>query len=216
MLDKLILYSPIIIFLLYYILKFFCFRFSIFVDELISGDKIKYFSHVLFWSIVSYIYWLCNQYKISLFQFDNNNLDLVSIFSLVLTIWSSYGVYVGFLQFMVGYDNKEKGTYLGYQKMDFLTKSNVWYHLTNSWEFFSSLLLSIVLPLIVKYNISVGIQYQYIWQSVIGFLLILFIFLLKFSLNVAKITIFINKRTDGGLKDIIKSDIDNRYNKYFD
>lgn len=216
MLDKLILYSPIIIFLLYYILKFFCFRFSIFVDELISGDKIKYFSHVLFWSIVSYIYWVCNQYKISLFQFDNNNLDLVSIFSLVLTIWSSYGVYVGFLQFMVGYDNKEKGTYLGYQKMDFLTKSNVWYHLTNSWEFFSSLLLSIVLPLIVKYNISVGIQYQYIWQSIIGFLLILFIFLLKFSLNVAKITIFINKRTDGGLKDVIKSDIENRYNKYFD
>lgn len=198
-----------------YILKFFWLRFSIFIDELISGDKIKYFSHILFWSIVSYIYWVCYQYKISLFQFNSNNLDLVSLFSLVLTIWASYGVYVGFLQFMAGYDNKENGIYLGYQKMDFLTKSNVWYHLTNSWEFFGSLLLSIVLPFIVKFNISAGIQYQYIWQSIIGFLLILFIFLLKFSLKVAKITIFINKKTDGGLKEVIKSDIENRYNKYF-
>lgn len=190
-------------------------RFSIFIDELISGDKIKYFSHILFWSIISYIYWVCYQYKILLFQFNNNNLDLVSLLSLVLTIWASYGVYVGFLQFMAGYDNKENGTYLGYQKMDFLTKSNVWYHLTNSWEFFGCLLLSIVLPLIVKFNISTDIQYQYIWQSIIGFLLILFVFLLKFSLKVAKITIFINKKTDGGLKEVIKSDIENRYNKYF-
>ncbi|MBM9833549.1 hypothetical protein IAG15_20660, partial [Enterococcus faecalis] len=103
---------------------------------------------------------------------------------------------------MAGYDNKENGTYLGYQKMDFLTKSNVWYHVTNSWEFFGSLLLSIVLPFMVKVNLSVAIHYQYIWQSVVGFLLILFIFLLKFSLKVAKITIFINKKTDGGLKEV--------------
>lgn len=185
------------------------------MDELISGDKIKYFSHILFWAIVSYIYWVCYQYKISLLQFDNNKLDLVSIFSLVLTIWASYGVYVGFLQFMAGYDNKENGTYLGYQKMDFLTKSNIWYHLTNSWEFFGSLLLSIIIPLIVKFNISAGVQYQYIWQSIIGFLLILFVFLLKFSLKVAKITIFINKKTDVGLKEVIELDIKNRYNKYF-
>lgn len=132
-----------------------------------------------------------------------------------MTIWASYGVYIGFLQFMAGYDNKEKGTYLGYHKMDFLTKSNVWYHLTNCWEFFGSLLLSIVIPIIVKFNTSVDIRYQYLWQAIVGFLLILFIFLLKFSLKVVKITIFINKNTDGGLKEVIKSDIENRYNKYF-
>ena len=215
MIEKLILYSPIIIFILSYVLSFFFLRFSIFIDELISGDKITYFSHILFWSIIGYIYWVCNQYKILLFQTSDNKLDLLSLFSLVLTLWASFGVYVGFLQFMAGYDNKENGTYLGYQKMDFLTRSNVWYHLTNSWEFFGSLLLSIVLPLMVKVNLSVGIHYQYIWQSVVGFLLILFIFLLKFSLKVAKITIFINKKTDGGLKEVIKSDIENKYNKYF-
>lgn len=217
MFEKLVLYSPIIIFVSSYILKFFWFRFSIFIDGLIYGDKIQCFSHMLFWSIVSYIYWVCYQYKISLFQFNNNNLDLMTLFSLVLTIWASYGVYVGFLQFMAGYDNKENGTYLGYQKMDFLTKSNVWYHVTNSWEFLCSLLLSIVLPLLVKFNVSAdtSIHYQYIWQAIIGFLLILFIFLLKFSLKVAKITIFINKKTDEGLKAVIKSDIENKYNKYF-
>ncbi|EPT97770.1 hypothetical protein SAG0109_03040 [Streptococcus agalactiae BSU108] len=215
MYEKLILYSPIIILILSYILKFFWLRFSIFVDELISGDKIKYFSHILFWSIISYIYWVCHQYEILIFQTSDTNLDLVSLVSLVLTIWASYGVYIGFLQFMAGYDNKEKGTYLGYHKMDFLTKSNVWYHLTNCWEFFGSLLLSIVIPIIVKFNTSVDIRYQYLWQAIVGFLLILFIFLLKFSLKVVKITIFINKNTDGGLKEVIKSDIENRYNKYF-
>ncbi|MFM0579131.1 hypothetical protein [Streptococcus suis] len=215
MFEKLILFSPIIILVLSYILKFFWLRFSIFVDELISGDKIKYFSHILFWSIVSYIYWVCHQYEILIFQTSDNNLDLVSLVSLVLTIWASYGVYIGFLQFMAGYDNKEKGTYLGYHKMDFLTKSNVWYHLTNCWEFFGSLLLSIVIPIIVKFNSSVDIHYQYIWQAIVGFLLILFIFLLKFSLKVVKITILINKNTDGGLKEVIKLDIENRYNKYF-
>ncbi|HEL1567616.1 TPA: hypothetical protein TXJ03_001065 [Streptococcus suis] len=215
MFEKLILYSPIIILILSYILKFFWLRFSIFVDELISGDKIKYFSHILFWSIISYIYWVCHQYEILIFQTSDNNLDLVSLVSLVLTIWASYGVYIGFLQFMAGYDNKEKGTYLGYHKMDFLTKSNVWYHLTNCWEFFGSLLLSIVIPIIVKFNTSIDIRYQYLWQAIVGFLLILFIFLLKFSLKVVKITIFINKNTDGGLKEVIKSDIENRYNKYF-
>ncbi|EPW92954.1 hypothetical protein SAG0141_05905 [Streptococcus agalactiae MRI Z1-023] len=213
MFEKLILYSPIIILILSYILKFFWLRFSIFVDELISGDKIKYFSHILFWSIISYIYWVCHQYEILIFQTSDNNLDLVSLVSLVLTIWAS--VYIGFLQFMAGYDNKEKGTYLGYHKMDFLTKSNVWYHLTNCWEFFGSLLLSIVIPIIVKFNTSIDIRYQYLWQAIVGFLLILFIFLLKFSLKVVKITIFINKNTDGGLKEVIKSDIENRYNKYF-
>ena len=185
------------------------------MDELISGVKIKIFSHILFWSIVSYIYWVCNQYEILLFQTSDNNLDLLSLFSLVLTIWARFEVYVGFLPFMAGYDTTENGTYLGYQKMDFLTKSNVWYHVTNSWEFFGSLLLSIVIPIIVKFNTSVDIRYQYIWQAIVGFLLILFIFLLKFSLKVARITIFINKETDGGLKDVIQSDIKNRYNRYF-
>lgn len=215
MFKNAVLYCPIIILLLSYILKFFWFRFSIFIDELIKGDKIKCFSHILFCLIVSYIYLISYQYKFSLFELNDSNLDSVSIFSLVLTIWASYGVYVGFLQFMAGYDNKEDGTYLGYQKMDFLTRSNVWYHLTNSWEFFGSLFLSIIIPIIFKFNKSADIGYQYFWQAIIGFLLILFIFLLKFSLKVAKITIFINKKTDGGLKDVIKSDIENRYNKYF-
>ena len=215
MLEKLVLYSPIIILVLSYILKLFWFRFSIFIDELILGDKIKYFSHILFWSIFIYIYWVCYYYKVSLFRSDDNNLDLVSLFSLVLTIWASYGIYLGFLQFMVGYDNKEKGFFLGYQKMDFLTNTNISYHLTNIWEFWVCLFLSIILPLINNFNQSNGIHYKYMWQSVVGFLLILFIFLLKFSLKVAKITIFINKKTDEGLKEVIKSDIENRYKKYF-
>ena len=215
MVGNLVLYSPIIILVLSYILKFFWLRFSIFMDELISGDKIKYFSHILFWLIFMYIYWICYYYKVSLFRSDDNNLDLVSLFSLVLTIWASYGIYLGFLQFMVGYDNKEKGIFLGYQKMDFLTNTNISYHLTNIWEFWACLFLSIILPLINNFNQSNGIHYKYIWQSVVGFLLILFIFLLKFSLKVAKITIFINKKADEGLKEVIKSDIENRYKKYF-
>jgi len=65
-------------------MKFFWLRFSIFMDELISGVKIKIFSHILFWSIVSYIYWVCNQYEILLFQTSDNNLGLLPLFSLTL------------------------------------------------------------------------------------------------------------------------------------
>lgn len=214
--EQFLVYSPVIIIVLYLILKSCLFRFSIFIDEQISSGKIKKFSHLLFWIIVSYIYWISNQYKILFVQLDKKELDLVALYSLILTIWASYGVYVGFLQFMVGYNNKENGAYLGYQKMDFLTKRNAWYHLTNSWEFFCSLLVSIIIPILFKINPNTNINYQYIWQAIIGFLLILFIFLLKFSLKVAQITIFINKKTDVGLKEVIESDIKNRYNKYLD
>lgn len=195
MFEQFLVYSPVIIIVLYLILKSCLFRFSIFIDEQISSGKIKKFSHLLFWFIVSYIYWISNQYKILFVQLDKKELDLVALYSLILTIWASYGVYVGFLQFMVGYNNKENGAYLGYQKMDFLTKRNAWYHLTNSWEFFCSLLVSIIIPILFKINPNTNINYQYIWQAIIGFLLILFIFLLKFSLKVAQITIFFLKNS---------------------
>ena len=107
--EQFLVYSPVIIIVLYLILKSCLFSFSIFIDEQISSGKIKKFSHLLFWFIVSYIYWISNQYKILFVQLDKKELDLVALYSLILTIWASYGVYVGFLQFMVGYNNKENG-----------------------------------------------------------------------------------------------------------
>ena len=105
MFEQFLVYSPVIIIVLYLILKSCLFRFSIFIDEQISSGKIKKISHLLFLFIVSYIYWISNQYKILFVQLDKKELDLVALYSLILTIWASYGVYIGFLQFMVGYNN---------------------------------------------------------------------------------------------------------------
>ncbi|WOY89489.1 hypothetical protein R7892_01665 [Ligilactobacillus murinus] len=213
MFVTIVLWSPILILVLAYLLRRFSFKVLIYTDELISGDKVKAFSHILFWGIVSYITLVCHHYQILLFEFSSN--DVVALSSMIFALWAIYGIYIGFLQFMAGYDNKENGTYLGYQKMDFLTESNIWYHLANNWEFSWSLALSIVLPLVGHYDKSISDYYQYVWQAIISFLIILLIFLFKFSFKVAKTTILINKKTDIGLENVIKFDIKRRYTKYF-
>lgn len=214
MFVTIVLWSPILILGLAYLLRRFSFKVLIYTDERISGDKVKAFSHILFWGIVSYITLVCHHYRILLFEFSSN--DVVALSSMIFALWAIYGIYIGFLQFMAGYDNKENGTYLGYQKMDFLTESNIWYHLANNWEFSWSLALSIVLPLVSHYDKSRSDYYQYVWQAIISFLIILLIFLFKFSFKVAKTTILINKKTDIGLENVIKFDIKHRYTKYFE
>lgn len=136
--------------------------------------------------------------------------------TLVLAIFAMYGVYIGFLQFMAGY-NKKNITYLGHQKMDFLSSRNVWYQITRIWEFYLLLFLIIIPPQIIEIlPFRILNVYQFIWQSNILLLLILFIFLLKFSINVANITILINTDADMGLKRVIRNDIIYQYKKYFE
>lgn len=81
--------------------------------------------------------------------------------------------------------------------MDFLSSRNVWYQITRIWEFYLLLFLIIIPPQIIEIlPFRILNVYQFIWQSNILLLLILFIFLLKFSINVANITILINTDAD--------------------
>lgn len=101
--------------------------------------------------------------------------------------------------------------------MDFLSSRNVWYQITRIWEFYLLLFLIIIPPQIIEIlPFRILNVYQFIWQSNILLLLILFIFLLKFSINVANITILINTDADMGLKRVIRNDIIYQYKKYFE
>lgn len=212
--NFILVFWPLFIFIIVKGAEFFSIKFWIFIKELKNSRGIKLYSSMLYIIIVVYFVVLTNYYEIIFFR---NTEDMITF---VLGIWSAYGLYVGFLQFMAGYDNKENGTYLGYQKMDFLTQGNVWYYLANGWMFFGSLLLSIMIPLILYKDQNseipyINLKYQFLWQGIISFLLILFIFLLKFSFEVAQTTIYINKKDDEWLKNRIEYSVKSRYTKHF-
>lgn len=175
-------------------------------------EKLIPYGGLVFCLIVFYVTYISWCYKISVFN------DFSDAIQLVLTIWTAFGIYVGFLQFAAGYENKENGTYLGYQKMDFLTSSNFWYNIANSTTFVIALCLSIILPLLLEKNTNLeflGVKLHFLWQGIISGLLIIFMNLLIFSLYIAQVTIEINKRSDKGLENFIEYSIKSEYEKHF-
>ena len=175
-------------------------------------EKLIPYGGLVFCLIVLYVTHISRYYKISVFN------DFSDAIQLVLTIWTAFGIYVGFLQFAAGYENKENGTYLGYQKMDFLTSSNLWYNIANSTTFLIALCLSIIIPIFLEKNTHfeiLTVKLHYLWQGIISGLLILFMNLLAFSLYIAQVTIEINKKSDKGLENFIEYSIKSEYEKYF-
>lgn len=175
-------------------------------------EKLISYSGIVFILIVSYVTYISCYYNISVFNQFNEAIQLV------LTIWTAFGIYVGFLQFAAGYENKDNGTYLGYQKMDFLTSSNFWYNIANSTTFVIALCLSIIIPLLLEKNTNLeilGVKLHFLWQGIISGLLIIFMNLLIFSLYIAQVTIEINKKSDKGLENFIEYSIKSEYEKHF-
>lgn len=140
----------------------------------------------------------------------------LSVLTLVVAVWTMYGIYIGFLQFMVSYTNKENGVYLGYQKMMFLAKRNETYHFVNSYRFLVLLIASVILPIVSGIIKVTPELFLCLWQVVICYLLIIFICLLKFSVNVVGIMLEINEDTDENLKDDIKRAISVKYKKIYE
>ena len=192
-----ILWTPFLLYFMQLIFPILCpkqgMKFHKIKYDLLYGDKITFFSRVVFWTIIVYFSMLSYFLNYKIFE---NGEKFSTQLTLVLAIFAMYGVYIGFLQFMAGY-NKKNITYLGHQKMDFLSSRNVWYQITRIWEFYLLLFLIIIPTQIIEIlPFRILNVYQFIWQSNILLLLILFIFLLKFSINVANITILINTDAD--------------------
>ena len=187
-------------------------KYLLFKKKWLSNEKIKYTSAILCYSLVILFFIIFQINKITLVHFKDENL--FSILSIVLTIWGIYGVYIGFLQFITEYDNNENGKYLGYNKLDFIAESNIWYHITTTRGFILLLLLSVGIPIYFIVRNKVNNYLLDIWQSTIIFLLLLFIFLLKFSLDVVVKTLEIKKKKDSGLKYFIKNKIKDTYLGY--
>ena len=155
-------------------------KYLLFKNKWLSNEKIKCTSAILCYSLVILFFIIFQINKITLVHFKDENL--FSILTIVLTIWGIYGVYIGFLQFITEYDNNENGKYLGYNKLDFIAESNIWYHITTTRGFILLLLLSVGIPIYFIVQNKVNNYLLDIWQSTIIFLLLLFIFLLKFQI----------------------------------
>lgn len=143
-------------------------------------------------------------------------LDVVPLLSLVIAIFTMYGIYLGFLQFIISYKNKEKDAYLGYNKIYFLASGSKWFQFTHSLVFLVLLLITIIVPVIYRYLLSFCDLLIYLWQGIVVGVVLVYIALFKFSLEVASKTLDINITKDERVKKDIEKNVEKEFTKIFD
>lgn len=111
------------------------------------------------------------------------NYSLTSLLEFVIGIFSLYGIYFAFLQFLT---ENDKNYYLGVSKTRFILDNSLFSHLTRSKLFIINLILLVLIPVVSKVNllsnISVG-ELEYLWQTCYIFTIFLYINLLKLNLD---------------------------------
>ncbi|EGD29174.1 hypothetical protein HMPREF9381_1655 [Streptococcus sanguinis SK72] len=140
----------------------------------------------------------------------------IEIFSLIAGILGTYGIYIGFLQYVTEYNEQTK--YLGKNKTSYLLKDLFWYRFSQSKSFIISLFITIIIPIIVKTSLiseSMNLYLIYLWQSSICLLLLAFIFLLKISLFLINIMSSINTGSDYNLQSVIQEGVRKEYIQKF-
>lgn len=142
--------------------------------------------------------------------YRKDNLDFYTILSTVLTLVGLYGLYYGFLPFIAGYDNRKNDNYLGTNKLEFAVKHSLVYQITKITEFYIALLFSVL----ALYFLENQIVY-YIWESVIIFLVFIFVMILWFIFDIFEVIIKMKSDNDHILKKIIRKKIGNEYSEYF-
>ncbi|HFR3486897.1 TPA: hypothetical protein ACHU93_002053, partial [Streptococcus suis] len=112
------------------------------------------------------------------------NYSLIEILGFDIAIFSLYGIYVAFLQFLT---ENDKVYYLGVSKIRFMLDNSVWSQLTRAKLFHIILLVSVLIPLFSKSNIEFNYQLQnieYLWQTCYIISIVVYIFLLKLSISI--------------------------------
>lgn len=180
-------------------------RGKFFIEKLIlRKDKIA--AHIIIWVFLIY-YSLIGIIGV----YTKDNLDFYTILSAVLTLVGLYGLYYGFLPFIAGYDNRKNDNYLGMNKLEFAVKHSLVYQITKIPEFYIALLFSIL----ALYFLENQIVY-YIWESVIIFLVFIFVMILWFIFDIFEVIIEMKSDNDYTLKRTIRKKIGNKYSEYFD
>lgn len=185
-----------------------------FFTNLSSEKNLFWFSKFLF--LVIYITLFVFQSHFSFFFIDYNEqkFELIGIYGFIIGILSMYGIYIGFLQFIVS--DSEKVKYLGKSKVKYLTDTSKSYQITQTPSFFMILFLAVITPLLIS-KTSGELQQSciYIWQTSITMLLWIYLFLIGMSLQIIRILFLIKDKTDRGLEWNIERSISNKYYELF-
>lgn len=94
-----------------------------FVDWAFSRERLKITVSILEIIIFSILFLYQKHKKIILVNLSSKGIDLLSIYGLIIAVVSMYGVYLGFLQFIIS--DFEKTKYLGRNKVDCKIKYTV-------------------------------------------------------------------------------------------
>ena len=186
-----------------------------FFDSLLSERNLPWISTITF-LFCYFLFFIVQQKEIIEFiKYDQASFDLVGIYGFVIGILSMYGIYIGFLQFIVG--DSDKVRHLGRSKIKYLVDNSVWYQITQTKPFLVVLFLTIVSPVfIVNMSGEMKNSFIYAWQASIMILLLIYIFLIGISLQILRILFLIKGKTDSGLESIIENSVSGEYYRLFE
>lgn len=114
-------------------------------------------------------------------SFKNTDTNIVELISFEIGVFSLYGIYVGFLQFLT---ENDKAYYLGVSKTKFMLDKSIWSRFTRAKFFHILLFLTVAMPVLSNFIHQTN-YLGYIWQASSGIVVIIYIYLLKLNINVA-------------------------------
>lgn len=120
-------------------------------------------------------------FKVPTVSFQNTDTNIVELISFEIGVFSLYGIYVGFLQFLT---ENDKAYYLGVSKTKFMLDKSIWSRFTRTKLFHILLLLTVAMPVFINF-IHQSYYFEYIWQASSGIVVIIYIYLLKLNISVA-------------------------------
>ena len=120
-------------------------------------------------------------FKVPTVSFQNTNTNIVELISFEIGVFSLYGIYVGFLQFLT---ENDKAYYLGVSKTKFMLDKSIWSRFTRTKLFHILLLITVAMPILSNFILQ-PYYFEYIWQASSGLVIIIYIYLLKLNISVA-------------------------------
>lgn len=190
-------------------------RFLNFIEnDLLSEKSLPRISNSVFLVLYFSLLIVQSKFEIKFIEYQNQYFNLIGVYGFVIGLLSLYGIYIGFLQFIVG--DSDKVRYLGRSKIKHLTDTSIWYQVTHTKTFLGILLLTIISPILII-NTSGELKdiLIYSWQTSITMLFWIYIFLIGMSLQIIRILFLIKGKSDVVLENIISESISNKYYRQF-
>ncbi|MGL9730586.1 hypothetical protein [Enterococcus sp. DIV0756] len=172
------------------------------------------FTNRLFIIVCLFVIAIQRHFEFKFISYQVENFDLIGIYGFIIGLLSMYGIYIGFLQFIVA--DSEKAKYLGTNKIKYLADSSIWYKLTQTRTFLFGLFAFIISPILIVNTQGKVQEYSiYVWQTSIIMLLLIYIFLIGMSLEIIQIMFLMKDNKDKLLEGQIRSQISNKYYNLF-